>query len=198
MHQVQVAWREQVGRDHGPGRAATSGPAAAAVLCACHWPTERALTFVREPTPRVLSTWARRLDPHLPLRAWLGIEANRPAPAHDASLLTPHAEDLGLGPGRASSLTSAVLSAVGDVVGAGRLLGLDLRDGRQRCPLHHGTSARSLQITRCVWRCWAGCGSGNAIHLAAVVLGLDYRHARAELARRLGVAHSGRSAPRRP
>ena len=80
-----------------------------------------------------------------------------------------------------------VLARLGGVVGAGRLLGLPLHEGRQRCPFHRGTSARSLEVTRQVWRCWAGCGRGNAIHFVSVALRLHYRDARAWLARELAL-----------
>jgi len=44
-----------------------------------------------------------------------------------------------------SAYTAVVLDRVGGVVGAARLLGLELHEGRQRCPWHDGRSRRSLR-----------------------------------------------------
>jgi hypothetical protein len=88
----------------------------------------------------------------------------------------------------ALALTRAVLERARDVVETAALLGLELREGRQRCPWHDGRSARSLQVSGRLWRCHAGCGGGTVIHLAARVLRVSYRDAREALAGLLGLA----------
>lgn len=164
---------------HAVGRLAT-----AALLRALDWSINDALAFVRAPELQSLARLERRHGAWLPLRSWLA-EAP-PRDERSARSRAPCASSA-LVPGRASQLTEAVLARAGGVVGAARLLELDLRDGRQACPFHPDSGPRSLQVTRHVWRCWASCGGGNAIHLASRALGVSYVDARSWLARRLGV-----------
>lgn len=166
-------------------RSAVGRLAAAALLRALDWSIDDALTFVRAPADQALAALERRRGPWLPLRAWLA-----EAPPQGQPSPTPSASSA-LVPGRASPLTENVLVRAGGVAGAARLVGLELRDGRQACPFHSDSGSRSLQVTGHVWRCWAGCGSGNAIHLASRALGVSYVEARSWLARQLGVGRLG-------
>jgi hypothetical protein len=153
--------------------------ACAAVLVANGWRPSDATALVRSGDVRAVAEAARGLEPSAPIAAWLGFGQ---APAHSRPRNGGH-----LVAGRASPFSEAVLRGAGGVVGAAALLGLDLREGRQACPFHGGESLRSLQITGHAWRCWAGCGQGNAIHLVARALGLGYCEARTWLGARLGL-----------
>lgn len=164
--------------------------AAAALLHALGWQARDALAFVIEPAEPTLADLERRYRTKFPLRSWLsGSSASgrarsaRPVPVLRAC--------------RASRLTERVLAETGGVVAAASLLGLALHEGRQACPFHADSGPRSLQITGNLWRCWAGCGGGTAIHLASRALGVPYLDARDWLAQQIGVATGhGRSVPR--
>jgi len=149
--------------------------AIAAALVVRGWRAEDAVSVVRCPAAVVVRSVERDLLPLVPVRAWLGLEeeslAQRPERA-----VRPAGGQLVLG--RASPLTEAVLLRLGGVLGAANLLGVPLHEGRQPCPFHEGQSGRTLQVTGHAWRCWAGCGQGNAIHFAAKALGKSYRAAR--------------------
>jgi hypothetical protein len=149
--------------------------AVAAYLRTLGWLLPAAIHFVQAPAHAVLCRVAAH--PRCPpLAAWLGL-------AHEVPLAAPQPPPAGRD---ASPFTRAILARV-DVVGAARLLGLDLRDHcQQRCPFHDDRCA-SLQVTGALWRCHAGCGAGTAIHLVALALGLTYREARNWLARQLGL-----------
>lgn len=170
-------------------RHAVARLATGALLVAIGWSTTEAIAFARRPTTSALDEIEQRHGTALPLRVWL---RNAPRPVRPCSPRTPPT----VIPGRASPLTEAVLTRLGSVDAAARLLGLRLREGRQACPFHKDSGSRSLEVTGPVWRCWAGCGSGNAIHLASRALSLSYVEARSWLAERLGVCTPrGRSVP---
>jgi hypothetical protein len=157
---------------------AASRLAAAALLCALGWSPGHALAWVHDPDECSLADLEERHRAAVALRAWLGRGlALRSSPRAAPALLL----------GRASPLTQAVLSRIGGPPGAASLFGLFLREGRQPCPFHLDSGPRSLQVTAQLWRCWAGCGSGNAIHLASRALGVSYLDARSWLARELGL-----------
>jgi hypothetical protein len=166
---------------------AVSRLAAAALVHALGRSLQKALGFVRSPSERAIVDLENRHGASLPLRAWLRgephAEASRSSRSRRPMLIA----------GRSSPLTEAVLSGTDGVVGAARLLGLALREGRQTCPFHRDSGPRSLQVSGHVWRCWAGCGSGNAIHFVALASGLSYLDARSWLAYRLDL----RCAPQR-
>ncbi len=157
--------------------------AVAAVLRSRGWPAREAVWLARRPAVEIARSLGQTLGSQVPLRAWLGLGETR---RQDTRPSSP-GKGGELAPGRASPLTEAVLVRLGGVVGAARLLGLSLREGRQRCPFHGGNSERAFQVTRHAWRCWGGCGKGNAIHLAAHALACDYREARRRLAHQLGL-----------
>jgi len=140
------------------------------------------VALVRRPAVEVAAVLEQELDSLVPVRAWLGLEERLPRRGGGSS---SSGGELVLG--RASPLTEAVLLRVGGVVGAARLVGVALREGRQACPFHGGASGRSLQVTRHAWRCWSGCGQGNSVHFVARALSVDYREARAWLADELGL-----------
>jgi hypothetical protein len=154
--------------------------AAAAFLRVQGWDMAAAVAFARSPELARIAQWETNADcPNL--RAWLGFNPlpleRRGAPISG-----------GIDRAKASPHTLAILDRVGGVVGAARLLGLELREGHQACPWHSTRAdSRALQVTGPLWRCHAGCGSGNAIHLAVLVLGLDYRAGREAIADRLGL-----------
>jgi len=154
--------------------------ALAAVLRSLGWPRGDAAAVVRQPAAEALRAIPSALHGLASVEAWLGVE-DRSRPRTGAGARSGGQ----LVPGRASLFTEAILLRLGGVLGAAGLLGLPLREGRQSCPFHGGTSRRSLQVTRHAWRCWSGCGQGNAIHLVARALGVDYREARAWLAGQL-------------
>lgn len=172
-------WGEPAKVEAAALREAVARLAIAAALVGRGWRTHDAVSVVRHPAAVVVRLVEGDLLRLAPVRSWLGLET----------------EILGRGPaarsggqlvrGRATPLTEAILLALGGVVGAAAVLGLPLHEGRQRCPFHDGQSDRSLQVTGHAWRCWRGCGQGNAIHLAAKALGVSYRDARDWLAREL-------------
>lgn len=176
-------WGEPAAARPGALRAAVGRLAAAALLRILGWSIHEALAFVRAPAAQPLANLERHHGPWLPLRSWLAEAPSRDQPSARARRAAPASS--ALAPGRASPLTEAVLVSAGGVVGAARLLGLGLRDGRQACPFHSDSGPRSLQVTAHVWRCWAGCGSGNAIHLVTRALGVPYVDARSWLAHQL-------------
>lgn len=151
--------------------------AVAAYLRSRGWPIARAVRFVREPDGATLDRFeAQPRSP--PLRSWLGL----PTPAGR----TPTHRSAGPDRDTPSPYTAAILSQT-DVVAAARLVGLALQDHKQQpCPFHDDAHA-SFQISGDLWRCHAGCGSGNAIHLVALALRSDYRTARNWLAGHLGI-----------
>ncbi len=159
----------------------TGQVAAAACLIARGWVAEQALAFVRDPDLEQIAAWERSGDDWPPLRSWLSLDARSRERARSGSRRA-------IDRSATSPDTQAVLDRVGGVVGAARVLGLELREGHQACPWHDGKGTRSLQVTGALWRCHAGCGQGNAIYLAAKVLGLSYLEARDALAARLGIA----------
>lgn len=173
-------------------RSAVGRLALAAVLRSRGWRTALAVSLVRQPAAEIFATVERELRSAVPLRAWL--ELGECATLHPGPARRSGGE---LVPGRASPLTEAVLLRLGGVLGAAQLLGTPLHEGRQSCPFHGGKSRRSLQVTRHAWRCWSGCGQGNAIHLVARALGVDYREARAWLAGQLDLGSSSPPTPAR-
>ena len=168
-------------------RGAVARLALAAVLCRLGWTTEDALRVVRR-SPVDL---AHVLQHVAPVRDWLGLDGEL---RRGAGRLTMGGE---LVLGRASPRTGAVLLRLGGVVGAARLVGLSLREGRQPCPFHGGESGRALQVTKHAWQCWSGCGQGNSIHLVARVLGVSYREARDWLEGELGLRSRHHPSPAR-
>lgn len=167
-------------------RRAVGRLAAASLVHALGRSIQEAIDLVRSPSESTILGLENRHGTGLPLRTWLRGEPQpktRSSQSGRPRLIT----------GRSSPLTEAVLSGTGGVVGAAGLLGLALREGRQTCPLHRDSGPRSLQVSGHVWRCWAGCGSGNAIHFVALALALSYLDARSWLAYRLDL----RCAPRR-
>lgn len=161
----------------------TGQVAAAAFLIAQGWTPQHAAAFAGVPAVELISEWERQNEDCPPFRKWLAIT---PAPG-----ARPCPEAPKSGSSEASPYTHAILAATNGVVGTARLLGLELHEGHQRCPLHDGQGARVLQVSGPLWRCHAGCGSGNAIHLAMRLLGVDYREARNVLASRLGIRWQG-------
>ncbi|MFH1464005.1 MAG: bifunctional DNA primase/polymerase [Pseudomonadota bacterium] len=172
-------------------RQAVGRLALAAVLRARGWNAQEAVSLVRRQAADVVKTVERDLHPLVPVRAWLGLEER----SREGGRAGRSGGQLVLG--CASSFTEAVLLHLGGVLGAARLLGLPLHEGRQPCPFHGGASRRSLQITGHAWRCWSGCGQGSAIHLAARAMGVDYREARAWLAAELGLRSHDHPPPAR-
>ena len=154
--------------------------ALAALLRARGWSGADAISLARLPAAEALRAAASVLGDTRTVSGWLGLQAREERPRGTATRSGGE-----LLHGRASPLTEAVLLRLGGVLGAGRLLGLPLREGRQPCPFHGGASRRTFEVTRHAWRCWAGCGQGNAIHLVAKALRVDYREARAWLAGQL-------------
>lgn len=146
------------------------------------WPTERAVAFVRRPDTARIAALENGAHGCPPLRSWLSPRP-RPSPTCIPTDAPP-----GCGGANPSPYTQAILDRVGGVVAAARRLGLDLCEGHQPCPWHRSRGARSLQVTGSLWRCHAGCGSGNAIHLVAKALTVSYREARNDLAARLGIS----------
>lgn len=175
----------------GELRQAVARLAVAAVLRACGWDAREAVSLVHRPVVDVVKAVERDLHPLVPVRAWLGLEER----SREGGRAGRSGGQLVLG--RASPFTEAVLLHLGGVLGAARLLGLPLHEGRQPCPFHGGASRRSLQITGHAWRCWSGCGQGGAIHLAARAMGVDYREARAWLAAELGLRSHDHPPPAR-
>ncbi|MBW7862723.1 MAG: bifunctional DNA primase/polymerase [Rhodocyclaceae bacterium] len=172
-------WGEPATVDCAELKTAVARLAIAAVLVVRGWRAEDATSIVRCPAAVVERSVERDLLPLAPIRAWLGLE-------QETSMQRPECSARSTGGqlvlGRASPLTEAVLLRLGGVLGAANLLGLSLHEGRQPCPFHEGQGGRSFQVTGHAWRCWAGCGQGNAIHLAATALGKTYREARDQLA----------------
>jgi hypothetical protein len=154
-------------------RDAVARLALAAVLRSRGWTGADASHLARRPVAEIL----RAVGPGLreAAAAWL-----EDRPARRSKAVASSGGELVLG--RGSPQTEELLLRLGGVLGAARLLCLPLREGRQPCPFHEGRSRRSLQVTRHVWRCWSGCGQGNAIHLVAKALGVEYREARTWLA----------------
>ncbi len=153
---------------------AVSRLAAAALLCSFEWRLLDALELVRDPKSARLATLRLPRAACSKLARWLHFDVHSPTPAvlpsNTACVL--------------SGFSRAVFERV-DVVGAGALLGLFLLpDTQQRCPFHCDRQA-SFQVSDSVWRCHAGCGAGNVIHLVALALRIDYRAARTWLAHRL-------------
>lgn len=151
--------------------------AAAAYLCWRGWPHAAAVSLARRPDRLALARLDADPEATL-LRSWLGLAAPvqepQPQPAGPPKDRTP------------SPYTAAILART-DVVAAARLLGLALEDHEQQpCPFHDDRHA-SFQVSGALWRCHAGCGSGNAIHFAAVALSTDYRTARNWLATQIGI-----------
>lgn len=164
--------------DGGELRETVARLAIAAVLVVRGWRTTDAVSLVRSPAEVVVRSVERDLLSLAPVRAWLGLEGEafrqrRGGDARSGGQLVL---------GRASPRTELLLLRLGGVLGAARLLGVPLHEGRQRCPFHGGGSGRSLQVTGHAWRCWSGCGQGNAVHFAAKALGTSYREARSWLA----------------
>lgn len=152
--------------------------AVASALVERGWSASEAVAFVRRSQDQeALDDAEKTLGAGLPLRAWLSGVPRHPGQGARAPAAC----------GQAGRLTQAVLDRVGGVAGVARFLGLALRQGRQACPLHSDSGPRSLQITGPLWRCWAGCGAGNAIHFAAAVRGTSYLDARSWLAHELGL-----------
>lgn len=176
---VWERWGEPAAVPAAELRRAVGQLAAAALLRVLGWSIQDAVAFARTPVAQSLTDLERRHGPWLPLRSWIA-----PAPPRSPSHRTAPATSA-LVPGRASPLSEAVLVRVGGVAGAARLLGLELEEGRQSCPFHADSGPRSLQVTGHVWRCWAGCAAGNAIHLVARARGLSYLAARSWLAGQL-------------
>jgi len=166
-------WGEATTVDADELRGTVARLAIAAALVVRGRRAEAAVDLVRCAAP-IVARSVGDLLPLVPVRAWLGLEQEASTQTERGA--RPSGGRLVLG--RASPRTEAVLLRVGGVVGAGALLGLTLRDGHQPCPFHEGQSGRSLQVTGHAWRCWAGCGQGNAIHLAAKALGTNYCEAR--------------------
>lgn len=171
-------WGDPATVDCAELREAVTRLAIAAALVVRGWRAEDATSVVRCPAPVVARSVERDLLPLVPVRAWLGLEQETRAQRPGSGARSTGGQ---LVLGRGSPLTEAVLLRLGGVLGAASLLGIALCEGRQRCPFHEGQSDRSLQVTGHTWRCWSGCGQGNAIHFAAKALGSSYREARDRL-----------------
>lgn len=179
---VWESWGDPGRVEAGELRQAAVRLALAAVLVSRGWRANDAVSLVRQPADEVVRAVERPLRGLVSARAWF--EGRGRPTTHRA--LRGHSGGQ-LVPGRASPFTEAILRQVGGVVGAGKLLGLHLGEGHQPCPFHGGASGRALQVTEHVWRCWAGCGAGNAIYLVATAIRVSYREARTWLGSQLGL-----------
>ena len=144
------------------------------------WPFLSAVFFAENPEIEIIKYW-QQTDPDCPnLLKWLDFDNYGPLfewqRQKNRNVIV-------------SPFTQALLNRV-NVLSASDLCGYDLRPGRQPCPFHSSRSGKSLQVSDdlALWRCWADCGSGNAIDFVAYAKYMTYKQARNWLGSILGVS----------